>query len=65
MSEHLRGEDGGEGEVEGIEEGRSGGEDVPTTPLRMIGSLSPWVHPCRQILVGKDREVVHLDLAHL
>lgn len=52
-------------EKEGRKEGRSGGEELPTTPLRMIESHPPWVHPCYQVLVGKDREVASLGFARL
>lgn len=43
----------GERRIGREKEGRRGGEETPTTPLRMIGGLSPWVHSCHQVLWGK------------
>lgn len=34
-------------------EGGRGGKEVPTMPLRMIGSPPPWVHSCHQVLWRK------------
>lgn len=44
-------------------ENRKGGEEAAPTQER--GGLVPLVHPCHQVLVGKDREVAHLGFAQL